>query len=355
MKKTICLITGICIFILAACMKDEPLKQAYHGYEPEVINDGWAVSSPEAENMDVSLIEKAYRLIFQENRYLMARSLLVFRNNKLVAEVYPNDTADMHKVSNIQSMTKSVTSLLTGIALQNNHITDINEKLYNIYPEYFDDVELKKSITIEHALTMRTGLYFDNSQNTKELYNSSQSVEYVLKQACVDVPGLVMNYNDGAPQLVSKVIELKTGSSLSQYGEKYLFNPLGIKDWKWEAATDGTTFGAFSLYLKPRDLGKIGSLLLQNGQWDGKQLVDPDYLSEAINSQTENDKSEPYGYYFWILPEWNAYYAYGHGGQFLLVVPDKELVVVYTAWPYTGSLFFDDPKELMNLIIESCR
>ena len=136
---------------------------------------------------------------------------------------------------------------------------------------------------------------------------------------------------------------------------QHVFSPLGITDWKWEASHDGTTFGAFSLYLKPRDFGKIGQLLLQDGVWNGNTLLDPTYLSEATKTQVSaNFNGEPYGYYFWIYPSINGYAAVGHGGQFLMVVPDKNLVIVYTAWSYTGGRFFDQKSELVNLIVKSC-
>jgi CubicO group peptidase (beta-lactamase class C family) len=125
--------------------------------------------------------------------------------------------------------------------------------------------------------------------------------------------------------------------------------------WKWETAKDGTTFGAFSLYLKPRDFGKIGQLLLQNGKWNNQDIIDSTYLTEATGIKVSaNFNNEPYGYYFWILPAFEGYAAVGHGGQFLLVIPTQKLVVVYTAWPYTSGDFFDQGSELMKLVINSC-
>ena len=352
-------ITALLILLalsLSSCLKDESFNLSYTGFVPQSINDDWQISTPESENIDRELLEKAYKLIYQDDRFLMARSLLIFRNGKLISEAYPNDVDDINRPYNIQSCTKSITSLLTGIAIQNNDLDSLNELLYTIYPEHFDSEISKRTITIKDALLMQTGLEFDNGSHTQQLYETDDnSIEFVLKQNQTYDSGTVMKYNDGAPQLISEVIERKTGKSLSEYANDNLFTPLNILDWRWEASKDETTFGAFSLFLKSRDFGKVGQLLLQNGIWDTTTIIDTTYLAEATSIQTSaNYNSEPYGYYFWVLPAYKGYCALGHGGQFLLVVPEKELVVVYTSFPYTNDQFFDERNELMNLIVESC-
>lgn len=355
MKKLILLIA--LTTHLTSCLKDEPFKREYSGFEPQTINDDWITSTPENENTDRSMLEMAYELVYKDNRFTMARSLLVFRNGKLVAEAYPNNPSDIDAKHNIQSCTKSITSILMGIAIQNKQVDSLEEKLYSVYPEYFDNDVNKRNISIEYALTMQTGLEFDNGKHTQELYKiETNSVEYVLSMNRLYQAGTFMNYNDGAPHLISKVIEKKTGMSLSEYADTNLFTPLNISNWKWESAKDGTTYGAFSLFLKPRDFGKIGQLLLQNGKWNNHTLIDSTYLFQASSIHVSaNYSSEPYGYYFWILPSYNGYAAVGHGGQFLFVVPEKQLVVVYTAWPYTSGNFFDQRNDLMNLIVNSCK
>jgi len=346
------------IVALCSCLQDGPFKEGYMGYAPSMVEgDGIELSTPENENIDRGLLEEAYKLVYSDDRYVMARSLLVFRNGKLIAEAYPDNPKDIGAIHNIQSCTKSITSIVTGIAVREKWIGPLNEKLIDIYPEFFDSDQRKYPITIEDALTMRTGLEFDNGKHTLELYRTKEnSVGYVLSQEFKYPPGLIVNYNDGAPQLISKVIERKTGMLLSEYANEKLFKPLGISNWKWEAAEDGSSFGAFSLYLKPRDFGKIGQLLLQNGKWGSETIIDSVYLAEATSIKVSaNFHHEPYGYYFWILPAYGGYAALGHGGQFLLVVPQKGLVVVYTAWPYTSDKFFDQRNDLMALIINSCK
>lgn len=355
--KKVFLFSVFLSLILSSCLQDEPLKLPFRNYEPLQQEGDWQVSTVEAENMDRELLDKAYQLVFDDERFVMARSLLVFRNGRLVAEAYPYDSADLYKIHNIQSCTKSITSLLVGSGMEHGFIDSLNEKLYEVFPESFDEDEGKREISLKHSLKMQTGLEFNNDIHTLELYQTHRnSVEYVLSKEKIYKAGMVMNYNDGAPHLVSKLLEKKTGKKLKDFAAEKLFTPLNIKDWKWESAKDGTTFGAFSLFLKPRDFGKIGQLLLQQGKWQGESLIDSTYLAEATSVQASASfNGEAYGYYFWILPAFNAYAAVGHGGQFLMVVPDKELVVVYTAWPYTNELFFDQRNELMELIINSCQ
>ena len=346
----------ILLFSLSACLDDDPFKLPYQGFEPMVEGDGWLLSSPENENMDRALIEQAYQLLYKDTRFTMARSLLVLRNGKLVAEAYPHDPGDRHRIANIQSMTKSFTSVLTGIALQQGLLDSVHQSFYSIYPEWFANAPEKKEITIYHAMTMTTGIDFDNGTDTKTMYETEMNtVEFILSLPQEYEPGVVFHYHDGSPQLVSAAVQYQYGQSFSQFANQFLFQPLGITDYQWEEAHDGNTFGAFSLYLKPRDLAKFGQLLLHEGKWNNQQIVDSAWIHEAtqpiVNSMS---LGTPYGYYFWIYPAYGAFAADGHGGQRIMVFPEKELVIIYTAWGYTSGEFFDQLNEIVDLIAASC-
>lgn len=344
------------LLLLNSCLKDEPFKNDYDGFEPAPLNDGWIISIPEEENIDRSSLTQAYRLLYEDDRFWMARSLLVIRNGKLVAEAYPHDIADRDQFANIQSCTKTFTSIMTGIAIRNGVDISTDDRLYDLYPALFDEDLIKRDITLKDALTMQTGLEFNNDVNTLELYQTkTNSAGFVLSLPRLHQPGTVMNYNDGAPHLVSKALEVKTGMPLSEYARINLFEPLNINDWQWENAHDGTTYGAFSLYLKPRDFARVGQLLLQNGKWNDDQIIDPGYLAVATSHLVSSKYNFPYGYYFWIDQRNQGYYAHGHGGQILLVIPSKNLVLLYTAWPYTSGDYFDDGFEMLNLIADGCR
>ncbi len=345
------------LLILSSCLKDENFKKSYTGFDPVNLNDDWSISSPENENIDRKFLDEAFQLIYKDNRFTMARSLLVIRNGKLVAEAYPHEDEDISRIANIQSMTKSFTLILTGIAIERNLIDSVNQLLYSIYPEHFNDNPEKKDITFRHCLTMTTGLDFDNGDDTQTLYQTeNSSVEFVLSREREYDPGIVFHYHDGAPQLVSAAIQKKYGKPFSEFANEFLFQPLGITDWKWEAAKDGNTFGAFSLFLKPRDLAKFGQLLIQNGKWNNVQVVDSSWIADATQPLVNSGQGGgPYGYYFWIYPAYNAFVCDGHGGQRIMVFPDKNLVIVYTAWGYTSGEFFDTFNEVADLIFNGCK
>jgi CubicO group peptidase (beta-lactamase class C family) len=350
------LITLFLLISFSSCMEDQKSKLDFSNYNPREVNDGWLLSSPENEKMDKKLIDSAYNLVYRDDRFVMARSLIIIRNGKIVAESYINNPSDINMYYNIQSCTKSFSSLMIGVAINDKVINSLNRKIYDIIPDIFDTDNIKRTITLRDALTMQTGLEFDNSIHTLKLYQyKKNSANFVISQNRVAEPGTSMNYNDGAPQLISAVIGKLVGKSEAQYANEKLFTPLNIKDWYWESAHDGVTYGAFGLYLKPRDFAKIGLLLLQNGVWNGHRIIDSAYLEEATKTQViSNYNNLPYGYYFWVHPELKGFSAEGHGGQFLLVIPKKQLIVVYTAWPYTSPLLWDDGQELMKIIANSC-
>ncbi len=335
------------------CLQEGSLKRDFDGFTPTSLNDGWEVSSPAQEGLDSARLGTVYRLLYSEERFPMARSFLVVRHGKLIAEAYPRDAADRDRYDNIQSCTKTFTSILTGIALTRGDIDSLGQPLADFYPERFEAYPEKANITLEHALSMKVGLDFDNSKETLELYRGlGHSVDFVLSRKRLYSPGTVMHYNDGAPQLVSAAIAAAAGKPLSAYASEHLFAPLSITDWKWEAAADGTTFGAFSLFLKPRDMAKVGQMLLQNGVWKGERILDSAYIAKATQPQaTGNFNGAPYGLYFWLFPAWGAYAAEGHGGQILMVLPRSDMVIVYTAWPYTSSLLWDEYPELVDGVL----
>ena len=352
----IVILLGVLFFGMQSCLKDEQLKLAYNGFQPLKIGDDWQVSTPAGENMNEDFLDAAYQLIYNNERFVMARSLLVLRNGKIVAESYPHDPDDAYRIENIQSCTKSFTSILTGIALKKHYLDSLNQTFYSIYPDYFLNHQDKKNITIASALTIKTGINFIDSDNTRPLYETDKSsIDYILSVPKNYDPGIVFQYNDGAPHLISAAIQEGYGKPLSVFADDFLFKPLGITDWKWEAAKDGITFGAVSIFMKPRDVAKFGQLLLQNGKWGNQQIVDSTWIAEATKPiVTMYSPGTSYGYYFWVYPAYGGYAAVGHGGQFIFVVPSKKLVIIYTAWPYTSGDMFDNFNELADLIVKSC-
>lgn len=348
------LIFGLC---MTSCLKDEPFKQLYQGFEPKNISDDWIISNPTNENMDSLKLDAVFRYICREDEYYLVRSMIIVRNGKIVAEAYPGDPDDIYQIQNIKSVTKSFTGILACIALQEGILDSLNERFSDIYPECFINHQDDMEITLEQALTMRTGFVEDNKGSGYEFFFTNNTVEFALSAPRLYTPGITFYYTDVNPQLVSYAIQKRYGRSLEEFAEEYLFKPLKIKDWYWQAGQDGITFGASNLNLKPRDMAKFGQLLLQNGKWNNTQVIDSVWVSEATRQHVSLDYWA-YGYYIWINPADKVYWAAGHGGQTIMVAPEKNLVVVVTAWPYVK----DDERwkdnfefSLYTKVLESCK
>ena len=314
---------------ISACLTDPDLKLPYESFQPVQKNDGWEISTPQDEGFNENDIKAIYQKVYSEDLYPAIHSLLIVRNGKLVAEAYCRDKNEINLFHHIQSATKSITSILTGIAIDQGLIESVDMPLYHFIPEYFDGDIRKRDITIHHVLTMETGLDFDNDENTIELYNGKgSSLKFVLQKKLLFLPGTDWYYGDGNPQLISGVIQETSGITEEAFAVKNLFNPLGIKNYQWEKHVDGLTFGAFGLWLLPRDMAKIGKLMQQNGVWEEEQIVSADWIAQSTQLQSTH---ENYGYYWYPLDQEGAFYAEGHGGQLIYVVQDLQLVVVITA------------------------
>jgi CubicO group peptidase (beta-lactamase class C family) len=329
------MLTVLLLVAFPGCLSDPEIKLPYEGYTPEKLDDGWEVSDPETEGFDPDEITEVYKRFHSEKLYPAIHSLLVVRNGKLVAEAYCRDRSERDMFHSIQSATKSVTSLLTGIAIDKGLIQSVQQKVYDFIPEFFDSDARKREITLHHVLTMETGLDFDNDEHTEKLFNSTgSSLEFVLHKPLVFTPGSDWYYGDGNPQLLSGVIQKAAGMSEEEFAVEHLFKPLAITNYRWETHADGLTFGAFGLWLTARDMAKVGQLMVQDGMWRGERIVSSEWIAESTKLQTSH---QTYGYYWYPWESQDAYYAEGHGGQLIYVVPAKRIVVVVTSDSYSNS------------------
>jgi CubicO group peptidase (beta-lactamase class C family) len=327
-------LTRLATFLIAmrctGCLVDPELKLDAPAFEPAVSSDGWELSTPQAEGFDPDRIAEVYQRLFSEDLYPTIRSLLIVRHGKLVAEGYGRDSRDRDQVHPVQSVTKSITSLLVGIAEEEGLLQSLDVALYDLMPEFFDDDLRKRAITLRDVLTMRTGLEFDNDEDTGSLfYSSGSSVRNVLRRRLIFEPGTSFYYHDANPQLASGLLEKVTGVPPEAYAKERLFGPLGIHDYRWEKHRDGLNYGAFGLWLRPRDMAKIGQLMLQGGWWKGQQIVPAGWIEESTRVYANGD----YGLYWWVNEENRVFRASGAGGQVIFVDVPEELVIVLTGDP----------------------
>ncbi len=247
----------------------------------------------------------------------------------------------------LRSVSKSIVSLLYGIALGDGQVPGPDQPLVDQFPAYPDlrtDAE-RRRMTVAHALTMTLGLEWDESLPYTDPRNSEIAMEraadryrFVLSRPMVTEPGSQWEYNGGATALLGHMIAKGTGIPLHDYAREKLFRPLGIVDTTWSVGSDGEPSAASGLRLRPRDLAKIGQLVLNHGSWEGRQIVPRDWLEASHSPHAQADHGLEYGYQWWLGggraddQRWIA--GFGNGGQRLFILPALDLVVAVLAGNY---------------------
>jgi len=284
-------------------------------------------------------------------------SLLIVRNGYLVTEgyFYPYKKEYRHILN---SGTKSITSALVGLALEDGFIKSADQKVVDFFPDMkianMDD--RKKSMSISHLLTMTAGLDWNESgaygaayDSNTQMWAQENPLQFVLDKPMKQEPGKSFYYNSGASHVLSAIVQKATGKTSLEYAEERILKPLGIKDISWGADRQGINSGSSRIFMKPEDLAKYGYLYLRNGRWDGKQLIPEKWIRESTGKQldTPNGLAGRYGYgYQWWQNSFGGYSARGFGGQYLFVIPEYDMVVVFLSGLLPQSFFA--PEELVE-------
>jgi CubicO group peptidase (beta-lactamase class C family) len=262
------------------------------------------------------------------------RSVLVSRRGRLVFEQYYGDVSQ-ETLQNIQSMMKSVSSALVGIALRKGQITSLDNKALDYLPEYRDIItdQRVRSITIRHLLTMTSGLGAANGSFDKIL---THPVPDILRQQLLNEPGSGFRYSDLGAHLLGAVLEKATGTPVMNYSQTQLFGPLGVRRFLWYGDNTGIRSGGFSGLFRAQDILKLGELYLRKGNWNGVEIISPAYVADSITIHASGDfygETAQYGYMWWIttVAGQAAFYARGYGGQYLMVLPKSEMVILCTS------------------------
>lgn len=281
--------------------------------------------------MNASVLEEMDQAIEDSMTYIDA--FLIVKDGYLVYEKYYNENYDLTGNHLVCSVTKSVTSTLIGMLLQQNLLESIYEKALDFFPEYEDinDDNRINQLTIEHLLSFTTGLNNDDWES----WICSYFVKKYLSQDFDYDPGTTFDYDTPASQVLSGIITKITDLSAYEFAQQELFDKLGISNMRWFADGLGYSYGGFYSCYRPRDLLKIGYLYLNQGVWDGDTIINPDFVSISTVPHTEGGSPhyEEYGYNWWITEnnDYHAFFAGGYGGQFIYVVPDLDLVVAITS------------------------
>jgi len=295
---------------------------------------GWTTSSPEEQGMDSARLEQASQ--FVEQNCSTRFSLLVVRNGRLVFERYYNGSRAAD-ANNVKSMSKSMLSVLTGVALDEGLLRGLDQRLYEFFPEYFrpGDDPRKLDVTLEHLLTMTAGFeWAENTAISARCFASSDWHRFVIESRLTSTPGTVFNYSTGLTHLLSGILAKASGMSTLGFASSRLFNLLGMTCYRWTQDPRGYYFGGSEVWLTARDLAKFGLLFLRNGLWDGRRIVSEDWLrtSSRLRIRT-NSRMGDYTYLWWkyTLGGYPTTLASGYGGQNIFLVPDLDLIMVTTA------------------------
>jgi CubicO group peptidase (beta-lactamase class C family) len=332
---------------------------------PVASDDGWAIAAPDSVGIDGAyLCSIAVRL---KARDADVHAVVIARHGKLVFEQYfrgydepwggargPHDF-DATTKHDMRSASKSVVSLLVGIAIDRKLIAGVDEPVVKFFPEY---AALKTpgwdAITLRHLLTMSSGIQWDEQRAWNDPANDephlgyeADPISYVLAKPTAVPPDTIWNYNGGGTDLLGNIIERVSGKSLPDFARETLFQPLDITDWEWKTyRSNGKISAAAGLRLRPRDAAKIGQLVLDHGVWNGRQLVPAAWIAQSTAPRFQAIGYFGglffYGYQWWLGRtlsrgeeiKWIA--AMGLGGQRIFIVPDLDLVMMTTSGLYSS-------------------
>jgi CubicO group peptidase (beta-lactamase class C family) len=311
------IVLWLCGHSLASC------GQAGHSYYPD---DAWRTSTPEEQGVDSKYLVAMLRNI--QSAKLDLHSLLIIRNGYMISEVYwePYHRGTTH---DIKSASKSIMSALVGIALEKKSLKGLDQKITEFFPEYVDE-PLKKDISLRDLLTMRSGLNWQEGAGP-----SPFDIKNWRMVSMRDKPGGRFEYNTALPHMMSAILTKTSKTSTRDFAGSFLFSPLGVKGYEWKKGDDGYYCGGSEIFMTPRDMAKFGYLFLRNGSWSGVQVVPSSWIRESTSGKVKLASGNgfytglDYGYWWWVQEK--AYMAWGAGGQYIIVRPDLDLVVVITA------------------------
>ena len=330
---------------------------------PEKTDDGWETDSLNKMNVDSGKINELMCNIANGN-FENIDSVVLVKNGKLILEEYFNGY-HREKTHEIRSATKSIGSILTGIAIDHRFITDENNRIYPYFQKHEPDEKWDdkiKNVSLKTLLTMTSGFDCDDHkipgfECERNMYKTNDWVEYALNLPMAYQPGEHWAYNSSSLILVSEIISETSKMSIPDFANKYLFEPLGITDFQWGFSPKGRAFIAGNAKMKPRDMAKIGYMFLNDGKWKGKQIISKEWIEESTRAHTTADTSEKYGYLWWsgktvINNQYiEGYWAEGNGGQYIFVFPTLDLVAVFTGGNYNNPLSVQPMGMLINYII----
>lgn len=361
MKKIIFAIVSF-ILLFSCYSESTPLNQVY--YIPEQ-RDNWEVSTPQEEGLDPILLDRLYS---EASELPAIYSVLVIKNGKLIGEAYFNG-GSISKKSNMNSVTKSYTSALVGIALDQGILESLDLKAVDSFPELETRIQdpRKREITLEQLLQMRAGFPWEESSAElfELLYHGFKPSNFVEVPLSRD-PGSQFKYSNLSSHFLGIILSRAAGTDLRNFAEENLLDPLGVSVGEWIQDWEGYYLGYAGCHVTARDMARFGQLYLDGGVYQGQQLVPSSWIDQSLQAYSErawryrvgrNFKDIRYGYQWWQIRAGKHDYnlAWGHGGQQIALVHDQNMLVVVQADPLLGQ-HGDGPwkqeKNHLNLVAD---
>jgi CubicO group peptidase (beta-lactamase class C family) len=311
----------------------------------------WPRATPESVGMDSSALVEM--LGFVQERQIPVHSIQIVRDGQLVLDSYffPYDGRTRHDVA---SVTKSITSLLVGLAIDRGQIRDVKQRIIDFFPSESPVTRVQGLQTIEHLLTMQSGWdcgFEPNEGRLSEMRETPDWVRFMLNLPMVAEPGTRWGYCSGNCHVLSAVLTQTTGTNALAFAREQLFAPLEIRDAYWVQDPQGRNHGWGDLQLHPLDMARIGQLFLRHGRWGGQQVISEKWVkaSVQVHALTTANK-DGYGYYWWVKRDDfpGMFEAVGRGGQRITIWPDKNLVIVFTGGGF-------EPGDLAPFILKSLK
>lgn len=338
------LFTGVLLILsmLVGCSPTTEDLEAVN-YTPLPGGD-WKVSTPSEQGLDPMLVSEIY---LNANQLETLYSLLIIKNGYLVAEDYFND-GSVDQKDRLQSVTKSFTSSLVGIALEQGCLSSVDQKMLDFFPEVADKITdpRKEHITVRNLLEMRAG--YPNEEDDQALWDGLLSGYYpplIEDFPLVSDPGTRFHYSNLTSNWLGIIVDRSCGMNLKAYAEEHLFSPLDITPGEWGQDAEGHNNGCGDLHLAARDAAKFGLLYLNDGIYKGNQIVSSDWVDDSLQTYSVNEafvkrvgdfRDIGYGYQWWSANagDYHVNFAWGHGGQLIVLVDELDMVIVTTSYPF---------------------
>ena len=340
---TIILATLILLFLIGCGPSTSELEAV--AYEP-LPGDDWLVSTPEDEGLDPMLVAELY---YEAAELETLYGVLVVKNGRLIAEDYFNEGSAEQKTL-IQSVSKSYISALVGIALEQGCFTSVDQKMIEFFPEFADQITdaRKNQITIQDMLQMRAGYPDEETdQSYLDALYWGEYPELIVDFPLVNDPGAGFNYSNLTFNWLAIILSRACEADIKSFAQTHLFATTDTEVGDWLQDRDGHYIGSGGIHVTARDAAKFGLVYLNNGVYDGKQIVPAAWVQDSLQTYSEDARDYGmslslrdmgYGYGWWTARagDHHVSFAWGHGGQLIVLLDELDMVIVTTADPFFG-------------------